>query len=500
MDAQQMHYCERCKELWFDIKLSDGVCNRCHQKDHGQSPYLYSHDNRMDPGDIPSDLPALTSIEELLIAPIHISMHIAHIKGAQYRYKGHVMTFLRDVPDVVTRLPRLPKNCNVVLIKPQQTMDDPRRGETMQQFRRSFTVRRDRVQVRCILLQTDSHALQKNFAHPFHPQRWLEFLMQHHPGFHGFSIDYSLLLQLPGDASVLDEIETSEIPDNSALIPEGPEGPIDNAYPTTATIPETVAHNLELEDLRRGTYFFDQPRLALAKEVLTSSQVLVSASRRMQSLLSTGHASKPIGIRSNAAVRGSSPLHSQHCSHAAMLIGQSHANELISLRSTTGSNTSYAIMTVALQGMIASGTQLSIYGCGSLVAAVPDGSLTRVPDAHDTKALPLKTSGSSSQTMVLITIRSSTQSYAAQAVLKVLDRTGSVAVVSSLRTSSYLESLRCSLHSAQLTRSGIAFSVTSQIIGLGCTQMTRRGTQFPCKAASPPCNRTPTLTRISDMS
>ena len=112
---------------------------------------MYSSDNHMDPGEVPPWLPVLTSIEQLLIAPIHISMHMAYIKGAQYRYKGHVMTFLRDVPDVVTRLLRLPRNCNTVLIRPEQRMDDPRRGQTTQQFRRSFTVRRSAVQV-CVFV------------------------------------------------------------------------------------------------------------------------------------------------------------------------------------------------------------------------------------------------------------------------------------------------------------------------------------------------------------
>lgn len=149
LDRLQRVFCQRCKESWYHLKLVDGVCNRCRQKDANQTTFLYSAVNEMDPGDVPSTLPELTAIEQLLIAPIHVSMHIIHVKGAQYRYKGHIMTFLRDVPDVVLRLPRLPRNCNTVLIKPQQTLDDPRRGQFAQQFRRSFTVRRGAVQV-CI--------------------------------------------------------------------------------------------------------------------------------------------------------------------------------------------------------------------------------------------------------------------------------------------------------------------------------------------------------------
>lgn len=154
LDKQQMSFCQRCKELWFNIKEVDGICQRCILKDGEQTLHLYSLQNHMDPGDVPSWLPELTAIEQLLIAPIHISMHIAHIKGAQYRYKGHVMTFLRDVPDVVTRLPRLPKHCNTVLIQPHQRLHDPSRGDITQQFRRSFTIRRPVVQVRSTLSQS----------------------------------------------------------------------------------------------------------------------------------------------------------------------------------------------------------------------------------------------------------------------------------------------------------------------------------------------------------
>lgn len=83
-------------------------------------------------------------------------------------------------------------------------------------------------------------------------QRWLESLLQTHPGFVGISIDYSLLLQLPEDDSVIDELETTRITDNTAP-PEGADGPDDSGHPTTATVPDTRAHNLELEDLRAGT-------------------------------------------------------------------------------------------------------------------------------------------------------------------------------------------------------------------------------------------------------
>jgi ATP-dependent DNA helicase PIF1 len=165
LDKQEMFYCQRCKELWFDLTITNRVCQRCDTRDRGYDlPFLMSYENNMDPGPAP-DLPELIDIEQMMIALVHISMHIAHIKGAQYRYKGHVMTFLRDVPDVVTVLPRLPQHCNMILIRPKQVLIDgqlPAVGST-RQFRRSFTVRRWAVQVR-FPSQADSPSRDRNPA------------------------------------------------------------------------------------------------------------------------------------------------------------------------------------------------------------------------------------------------------------------------------------------------------------------------------------------------
>ena len=69
--AQKMEYCERCRERWFEMGLKDGVCNKCFladKKKNEDEPFLYSAANNMDPGCIPSHLPKLTQIEEMVIA------------------------------------------------------------------------------------------------------------------------------------------------------------------------------------------------------------------------------------------------------------------------------------------------------------------------------------------------------------------------------------------------------------------------------------------------
>jgi hypothetical protein len=65
----KMEKCTRCNAHWFDIQLKDGICHSCLLKDKGrQTLYFFSADNEMDLGIVPAHLPALTQIEEMVIA------------------------------------------------------------------------------------------------------------------------------------------------------------------------------------------------------------------------------------------------------------------------------------------------------------------------------------------------------------------------------------------------------------------------------------------------
>lgn len=93
-------------------------------------------------------------------------------------------------------------------------------------------------------------------------------MIQNHPGFGDVSIDHDLLLRLPDDSSVLDEIDSAGITEDVANIPEGSQGADggdgverldDIVEPTTAAVPDTRAQNLEVEELRRGKLSFPSP-------------------------------------------------------------------------------------------------------------------------------------------------------------------------------------------------------------------------------------------------
>jgi hypothetical protein len=70
-----MELCIRCKNRWFLIGLQDGAYHSCflYNKNTGDGvPFLISKENYMDPGAVPGHLPALTQIEEMLIARCHV--------------------------------------------------------------------------------------------------------------------------------------------------------------------------------------------------------------------------------------------------------------------------------------------------------------------------------------------------------------------------------------------------------------------------------------------
>ena len=69
MSTIKMEKCSQCNTRWFDMQLKDDICHSCLLKDKGgQTPYFFSADNEMDPGVVPAHLPALTQIEEMVIA------------------------------------------------------------------------------------------------------------------------------------------------------------------------------------------------------------------------------------------------------------------------------------------------------------------------------------------------------------------------------------------------------------------------------------------------
>jgi hypothetical protein len=175
-----LDYCSRCKETWFNNSVVNGVCKKCRSRDSTKKddePFFMSAGNLMDPGGVPPNMPKLTQVEEMLIAKVHVMVEVHQIRGQQYRYSGHVCNFLRDVGKVYTKLPLLPKDLEIVLLKPANTAANPGLNR---QFKKDYKVRRTAVTL------------------------WLEHLKRCHPGYADIEIDRNTLAQLPENSDVSD--------------------------------------------------------------------------------------------------------------------------------------------------------------------------------------------------------------------------------------------------------------------------------------------------------
>jgi hypothetical protein len=94
----------------------------------------------MDPGVVPSHLPELSQVEEMVIARAHVQMLVKRVRGHQYHYTGHCVTFMQNIVRTVDVLPNLPSELDIVLLQPPASHADDLRYR--RQFPADFRVRR----------------------------------------------------------------------------------------------------------------------------------------------------------------------------------------------------------------------------------------------------------------------------------------------------------------------------------------------------------------------
>ncbi len=230
---EAMRYCTRCKERWFDVvPMDDGVCKRCHLKDDKKridEPFYYSADNHLDFGDVPDNLPSLCPAEEMVIAKVHVAINVFTVRGQQYNYRGHVVHFLRDVGKIYHELPLLPKDLDIVILRPAGATSNPAMDR---QFRKRFRIRR-----RVVAL-------------------WLDFLARNHPGYRNFRLSKENLSQLPDDDSIFDQLTIHEVTSLDGLAAD--QGPVEEQLAENedglacdeAAVPNIVVKESELSLLQ----------------------------------------------------------------------------------------------------------------------------------------------------------------------------------------------------------------------------------------------------------
>jgi hypothetical protein len=227
--------CSRCLERWFDMKVNlDRVCKSCvrvdapKKRDHDE-PYMYSAANHLDPGDVPDFLPQLSAIEEMCIARVHCFVEVRQHRGVQFKYKGHVCNFLSNVGHVHDRLPLLPKELDIILIRPGNYRQVP--GVT-RQFKKDYSVRKSAIKI------------------------WLDYLLRHHPGYSDVVIDSAKIDAFPTSEDVSDQLlqhleEDDEVDVDLNKFPE--------EAPEAAAIPDLHPDRSELAGLREDYFGASNP-------------------------------------------------------------------------------------------------------------------------------------------------------------------------------------------------------------------------------------------------
>jgi ATP-dependent DNA helicase PIF1 len=231
LDKLALTECVVCDERWFDMKLDNtGICSRC----RGQQSNPWTALNNGDVGSVPDYLPALTEIEEMLIARAHVHVQVRQVKGQQFKYTGHTVIFMQNTSKIYDKLPLLASELDIILLKPASNMVGDTRAIN-EQFQRAFRVRR-----RCV-------------------QTWLDFLKENHPDYRYITIDREQLALLPEDDSIHESLPVNlTLPEDPATTP-GPTHVREDTLglesaennDTTSMIPDLRPEITEFERLRR---------------------------------------------------------------------------------------------------------------------------------------------------------------------------------------------------------------------------------------------------------
>eukprot|EP00919_Chromeraceae_sp_WS-2016_P012925 GHVR01030271.1.p1 GENE.GHVR01030271.1~~GHVR01030271.1.p1 ORF type:complete len:209 (+),score=15.34 GHVR01030271.1:560-1186(+) len=143
--------------LMGDVKLETcGNCLRkciglkCQLKQMGRETVLMCYSCRMNSltfslanhtipeadDEVPECLKGLKLLEEMLIARVSLLILITRLRGGgQYSYSAHCIAFAQDVQTLCDRLPRLPQNLDIVVVRKPGTYNN----------HRDFKVRRVKV-------------------------------------------------------------------------------------------------------------------------------------------------------------------------------------------------------------------------------------------------------------------------------------------------------------------------------------------------------------------
>ena len=199
--------------------------------------------NHIDPGVLPAHLPALTQVEEMIIARSHVQMVLYCYRGHQYHYSGHCVSFMQNMIKTVNVLPNLPSEPNVVVLRPSDHVENETRYR--HQFRSDFRVWKG------------------------HIIAWLRFLKANHSGYRDITISSDRMQSLPVNdnvsssfititdeirdaprgqspdpdysSSFASDVSVSPVPGNLPLVSEVSTSPVPGNLPSVSDDPPPVS-------------------------------------------------------------------------------------------------------------------------------------------------------------------------------------------------------------------------------------------------------------------
>lgn len=223
VDGDECAECPRCRRRWFDVGLTRGICNKCHSADdckRPDEPFFWSKENTLDFGDVPAHLPQLSQLEEQMIARVHVHCEAMRIRGAQYKYRGHVVSFLRSVGKIYNQLPLLPQDMEHLIVRPANATNQP---HVVNQYGRDYYVKRSNI------------------------RQWLDFLRVNHLAYADVEVSERRLSQLPVEGADLMHMVPQHVVadvDLGALIE--PEDDL-SEFPEVAAVPNRPVETDEVD-------------------------------------------------------------------------------------------------------------------------------------------------------------------------------------------------------------------------------------------------------------
>lgn len=171
---------------------------------------------------------------------VHVVMQAWSVKGGQSKYTGHCCSFMKDIKKVVEKVPTLPKDLDIIVVRPKETDD------LLLASNSSFHVKRER-------LIDNLQVLRR-----FHP--WFQVQGR---------IDWDALDLLPENGSVFDQLqsitqtseESGQPHADSATTEESSENDIPVNQTSDTFVPSSHSTQMELAAIQTG--------LQLTEAVLT---------------------------------------------------------------------------------------------------------------------------------------------------------------------------------------------------------------------------------------